>query len=431
MEKLQMMVEHLNQILWGAIPMMILLGFGFYFFVQLYRRNIFRINSIVKGSMKILLHQEKGKSAFSALSTALGATLGVGSIIGVASALILGGPGSIFWMWVCAFAGMGLKYGEIVMVLKHRKVTKDGKICAGSGYVLEDCHMPFLGVLFAIFTIFASFGIGNMIPASTIVETLSPYMEKTYLIGLLFLILSVCLLYGSHFILKVCSWFVPIFACFYIIACMYLIVVKATQLPLVFIQIIEDAFQGKAVAGGMFAFLGNQAMRYGISRGIFSHEAGMGSAPLAHGSVSHHLIKEQGYMGVLEVWIDTGIICTMTALVILLHVPQLGNSAVALCTTAFQNGFGNDGVVLFHIALSCFAFSSMLGWIYYGFSSIRYLFHSNWVKYGYCVLFLACFVFGCMMQVNLLWEIADSFNALMMFPNLFALWNCRKEIIQS
>lgn len=429
MLKLQTMMKQLNQIVWGNVTIFLLLLLGSYFCYQLYHHNILRISSIRKEMKKIMFQKNTGVSGFSALSTALGATLGVGSIVGVASAIMIGGAGSLFWMWICGLIGMGLKYAETIMAMKHRKKQKDGSYLGGAFYALEDHGLPLLGVLFALFCIFASFGIGNAIPIYTIKEAVTPYIPSIWFMIILVLVLSICLFFGSSCILKMNEYFVPVFSFLYIVACLYLIMIHIDILPSVLLTIVKDAFCVKSTTGGVFGLLSMKALHYGISRGVFSHEAGMGSAPLAHASVSHHHIQSQGCLGIIEVFVDTMVICTLSALAFLLCKPGFQGSAIELCLATFQSGFGEMGAFLFRISLVSFAFSSILGWVYYAFAALRYLFPNRFVISCYCVLFILFSIVSCIMKVDFLWEFADTCNGLMMLPNLLGIWICRKEII--
>ena len=429
MEKLAYLSAQINQIVWGEGVILLLLGIGLYFFIRLYRCKVLRLKVIIKESGKLLFQKGNGLSALASLSTALGATLGVGSVVGVASAIMSGGAGALFWMWVCALIGMGLKYAETVAAMKHRRRQKDGTFLGGAFYILEDHRLTFFGVLFALFCIIASFGIGNVVPVTTIVEAMAPYVSKESMMIVLLLLLGICLFFGAAFILKLNAWLVPLFSIVYGLACVYLILLHREQIPQVFWLILQDAFQPQAQVGGIFAFFSAKALHYGISRGVFSHEAGMGSAPLAHAGAAHTQIRAQGYLGVLEVFMDTMVFATLSAFVCLLCVPDHQGSAITLFTAAFESGFGMIGVLLFRFALVCFAFSSMLGWIYYAFAALRYLFPYTQSRMVYAILFLCVSVAGVFLQSDLLWEIADTCNALMMLPNLFAIWLCRKEII--
>lgn len=407
----------------------VLLGVGVWIFIISDFIMIRHPFLIIKKTVGSLFHKkdkkQEGVTAFQAVSTALAGTLGVGSVVGVATAIAVGGPGALFWMWVSALFGMMIKYGEIIVAIQYRRKQKDGTYLGGAMCALEDgCHMPFMAILFSLFCIFASFGIGNLTPANTIASTFSTYFNMDTLMSGILMVLSVgvIIMGKTQKIMRVNEIFVPILSLLYIGAAIYLIALNQNELGRVFDMIFQDAFNFSSAAGGVSGFAISRALHYGISRGVFSNEAGMGSAPLAHASVIHVNAVEQGFWGIFEVFFDTIVVCTISGLLILTS-PYAGTAmnGVEMIVHCFIDGFGSIGGAVFSIAIASFALSSMLGWYYYAHQCIRYLFTNKYMIVIYKVIFLALLMVGAMMELDLAWDIADTLNGLMAIPNLISL----------
>jgi AGCS family alanine or glycine:cation symporter len=367
-----------------------------------------------------------------------------------------GGPGAVFWMWVSAFFGMVTKYCEIVLAVKYREVDEDGAHHGGPMYYIEKgLKLKWLAVLFAIFATLATFGIGNMTQANAV----SGAVERTFPIpvwvtGIFIAVFTaVVIIGGIKRIGSVTEKLVPFMAAFYIVGSLILIIVNIGNLPGALGMIFGNAFSTEAVTGGIMGYVIMMAMRFGIARGIFSNEAGLGSAPIAHAASSNKDPVKQGLWGVFEVFVDTMIICTLTAFVILTSglitsagmvfdgtlAEQLGGGGILLTMEAFSITFGQVGRIFITIAIMCFAFSTILGWSYYGERSLGYLTNNNKsIELAYKIIFViltfigsAAAMFGdAKVALDLIWDIADTLNGLMAIPNLIALLLMAKVVAE-
>lgn len=428
MEKLWQMNEALNGLVWGRGMIALLLGSGAILmlrcrFLPLMHAKLIWQKTI--GSLFQRQQPEAGITSFQAVATALAGTLGVGSVIGVATALTIGGPGALFWMWISAFFGMMSKYGEVVLAILYRKRQADGAYLGGPMTTLEyGCHMRWLGVLFALLCLFASFGIGNITPVNTITMALCAYLPIPAVVwGIATAVVVGAVIFGNaRRIMRVNEIVVPIISLLYIVACVYLILIHADRIVPAMVQVWQDAFSLPAGVGGISGFTITKAMHYGISRGVFSNEAGMGSSPISHASVAQVDAVGQGFWGIFEVFFDTIVVCTLTAFVLLtsglLSQPLDG---IALAIACFEQGFGSLGGMLFAGSIVAFAIPSILGWYYYARECIRYLFTCQWMLPLYRVLFLGLLIVGATMDLHYVWELADTLNGLMSIPNLIAL----------
>lgn len=422
-----MMNEAINQLVWGKYMIFFLLFTGFWLMIRTKFLPLTHMRLIYRKTLGSLFHSasREGVTPFQAVSTALAGTLGVGSVVGVTTALTMGGPGALFWMCVSAFFGMMTKYGEVVLAIHYRNKEEDGSFIGGPMTTLEHgCHLPFLGVLFAVLCIFASFGIGNVTPANTIASTISTYSDiSPLLIGIVLAVVVGIIIYGkTNAIMRVNEIMIPIVSIAYIIACLYLIAINADALPHALRLVLDDAFQLSAGVGGVSGFVITRAMHFGISRGVFSNEAGMGSSPISHASVSDVNAVEQGFWGIFEVFFDTIVVCTITALVVLTSgLLDSGLEGVALTVKCFESGFGTLGGVIFAVSIVSFAIPSILGWYYYARECLRYLFQGNLMLYIYQILFLGLLIIGSQMELSFVWDVADTLNGLMAIPNLISL----------
>jgi len=420
------LLNSISSIVWGPVTIIMLVGTGV--FITLLIRCIqvskfFYGISLVTG--KFDNPEDKGEiTHFQALSAALSATIGTGNIAGVGTAVALGGPGAVFWMWVTAFFGMGLKYGECLLSLKYRTIHEDGSISAGPMYYLEKgLGQKWLGLLFAFFAAVASFGIGNMVQANSVAEPVLTYFGIPKIItGLVIGALVFAVIIGGiKRIGKVASRLVPFMAIFYVLGALAVIVTHIEGLPAAFALIFHDAFTGSAATGGFAGAAVAQAIRFGVARGVFSNEAGLGSAPIAHGAAKTEEPVREGLVAMLGPFIDTIIICTMTALVIILTGAYTeGLTGADLTARAFNIGLPGLGGYIVAIGIMIFAFSTAISWSYYGDRSVEYLLGEKFI-FPYRLLYCILLPVGASIQVSVVWTISDIFNALMAWPNLIGL----------
>lgn len=426
MEAFHSFIIAVNNIVWGP-PMLVLL-FGTHIFLT-FRLKF--IQSYVFKAIKLSVTQDDGGSGdisqFGALTTALAATIGTGNIVGVATAIAAGGPGAVLWCWLTGFFGIATKYSEGLLAVKYRVKTSDGTMLGGPMYALErGLNMKWAGILFAIFTVVASFGIGNMTQANSITSMLeSNYRISPIFSGIIITILTaVVILGGVKSIARVCEALVPFMALFYILGCVIILVINADYIPYAFATIVSAAFTTKAVAGGFAGSTIMLAMRYGIARGLFSNEAGLGSAPIAAAAAQTKNPVRQAMVSMTGVFWDTIIVCALTGLVLttsILKYPELleGLSGAGLTSAAFSTIKG-IGPFILTIGLITFAFSTILGWSYYGEKAFEYLFGKKLSKL-YRFVYVGIVFVGSISANALVWDISDTFNALMAIPNLISL----------
>ena len=430
-----------SNVLWG-IPMIILILLcGIFLTVRskFFQIRKFRtsIKHTVGGTVKQMKQEKKEKdpnaiSPFEAFSTAVSGTVGTGNIVGVTTAILSGGPGAVFWMWISAFFGMFTKFGEITLGLFYRKKDKSGEYLGGPMYYIEKgTKQKWLAILFAIFTILAAIGMGS-VQADTIQNTWNKAFHiPTWVTALVVVAVSALVIIGGiKRIGKVTSLLVPFMIVIFFILAIILICVNITAVPAAFASIFTSAFTTKSMLGGFMGYGIASAMRFGFARGIFSNEAGLGSASIAHSASVTKEPVEQGLWGIFEVFIDTFIVCTLTALVVLTSgVTGTDGSAVAM--GAFSNVLGMVGTIAFSIILPLFAFSTILAWAIYGAKASQYLFkkHDKGAKLTFNIVYLTMivalglvtFFFGENLGSSFVWLISDMTNALMAIPNLIAL----------
>ena len=405
-------------------------------FLQFRRFGYVLKNTIGKLFNKNLHQQDKGSvSPFQAVTTALAGTIGTGSIAGVATALVLGGPGAVFWMWISALLGMVTKYSEIVLALKFREKNENGAYVGGPMYYIKNgLGKKWLAAMFAAFAMIACIGTGNATQSNSISGVLDMnFGIAPWITGVvLTIIVGVVIIGGVKRIAAVNEKLVPVMAIFFILASVLALIFNAEKIPAAFALIFKEAFNFKSVFGGAAGYSILSAMRYGVGRGVFSNEAGLGSAPIAHSASSAESPVKQGLWGIFEVFITTIVICTMSAVVILTSgiysdayasgvAPSV--SGAALSSAAFNEAIPYVGG--FGIAFSTvfFALSTMLGWAYYGEASVGYLFknHSKTAITIYRIVYVIFVFVGAVAEINTVWLVADCFNALMALPNLIAL----------
>ena len=370
-------------------------------------------------------------SPFQAVTTALAGTVGTGNIAGVTGAIFVGGSGAVFWMWVSAFFGMCTKYAEIALSIQYRETDEGGAHRGGPMYYIEKGlgrgWKP-LAVLFALFGGFASFGIGNISQSSEIAGAMNGLFGIDPLVTgiLLAVIVGVVIIGGVKRIGQVASYLVPFMASFYILAGIAVILLRITQVPAALASIVISAFSFEAVGGGVFGYAIMAAMKQGFARGVFSNEAGLGSAPMAHAASSTDEPAEQAMWGVFEVFVDTILCCTLTTLVILTadggRLWQSGLDGSALTTAAFEWTLGSLAGGFVSVSMVFFALSSMLGWYFYGERCLDFLLKEKEFPLKlYKIIFLILIVVGSVTKITLVWDISDALNGLMALPNLAGL----------
>ena len=428
----------INGFLWGPVMLALLVGTGILLTVMAGFPQITKLGTIMKSTVGSLFGQDAHKkdeasiSPYQAVATALASTVGTGNITGVATAIVAGGPGAVFWMWISALFGTMTKFAEVTLAVKFRQKNEKGEWVGGPMYYMENgLNMKWLGVIFACFATLASFGIGNMTQANSIAAALQQtlHIDPKITGAIIMVIVAVVILGGIKRIAQVTEKLVPVMGVIYVALGVITIVMNAGKLPAAFAVIFQGAFNPSAVAGGVLGYTIMNAIRFGFARGVFSNEAGLGSAPIAHAASSTDNPVKQGMWGAFEVIFDTFIICTITALVVVmsgLWGPEgAGLDGAALSIAAFQNSVGIFGAAGVTIGTVLFALSTLLGWSYYGEKSIEYLFKGSsivgGVKLGYKIVFILLTFVGSIGGLKLIWDIADTLNGLMAIPNLIAL----------
>ena len=426
MEALTNIFTTLDSIAWGPY-MLALIGFtGLYLIIGLKFMPLIKIPYAVKLLSAKPNEADKGEiSSRTALFTAMSATVGVGNIAGVATAIALGGPGAIFWMWIMGFIGMATKFGEAVLAVKYRETDSSGSFVGGPMYYIKNGlgkNWGWLGFIFALFGTVAAFGIGNMVQSNTVAIQLQDALDIQPLVtGLILAVISgVVIIGGVKRIGLLASSLVPIMASIYLISALIIVVMNINMVPEVFNIIIENAFDTTSVAGGFAGSAMALAMQYGISRGVFSNEAGLGSAPIAHAAAKTNNPVKQGTIAMLGTFFDTIIICSLTALVIL--ISGTSGQGVDMTSAAFSFGLPQYGQSIVTISIVLFAFTTILGWSYYGERCSVYVFGQKSIK-PYRLLWIVFIIIGAWASSNvkLVWTIASVMNGFMAIPNLIAL----------
>lgn len=425
-----------------SIAMMVLLiAVGIFLSVRTGFFQFRRFGYVIKNTVGSLFHShlhhrdEGSVSPFQAVATALASTIGTGSIAGVATALVLGGPGAVFWMWISALLGMITKYSEIVLALKFRERNKKGAYIGGPMYYIKNgLGIKWLAGLFAVFAMIACIGTGNATQSNSISGVLDMNFNiAPWITGLvLTIVVGVVIIGGVKRIATVNEKLVPVMAIFFILVSIIALISNAEKIPSAFSLIFKEAFNFKSAFGGVAGYGILSAMRYGVGRGVFSNEAGLGSAPIAHSASSTEDPVKQGIWGIFEVFITTIVICTMSALIVLTSGVYLtafesgvapSVSGAALSSAAFNEAIPYVGGIGIAISTVFFALSTILGWAYYGEVSVGFLFKNQRRKAIaiYRVIYVAFVFIGAIAEINTVWLIADCFNALMALPNLIAL----------
>lgn len=429
MDQLMKINGIINDFVWGPPMLILLVGTGIYLTLRTNFFSITKLGYILKNTLLKMFakddHGEGEVTAFQAVATALAATVGTGNIAGVATAISIGGPGAVFWMWIAALFGMTTKFAEVVLAVHYREKTPDGRFVGGPMYYITNgLKWRWLAYIFAFFGALAAFGIGNMVQSNSIAESLQVTFNipKLWTGIALAVFAAMVVIGGIKRIGSVTEKLVPFMAAFYIIGGLVIIIINATHIPEAFGLIFGSAFTGTAAVGGFAGSFLKDAMRYGVARGVFTNEAGLGSAPIAHAAATTDHPVRQGLWGVFEVFVDTIVICSITALSILTTgVWQSGATGAALTTEAFSHGLpGTWGGIIVSIGILLFAFSTILGWEYYGERCAEYLFGPK-VNIIYRILWIPFIVIGAIGGLELLWKLADTLNGLMAIPNLIGV----------
>ncbi len=429
-------VKAVNEWMWGLILLIILCGTGIFFTIRL---KFIQVRKFGEGCRLVFGHfkssggerKEGEMTPFQSLATAIAAQVGTGNLTGAATALIAGGPGAIFWMWVSAFFGMATIYGEATLAQEY-KTKKDGEVTGGPVYYIHQAFKGTFGrvlaVIFAIFIILALGFMGNMVQSNSIGAAFSGVFESRNInippvaVGIILAVIAAFIFVGGTTRLAaVVEKIVPFMAGIYIVGSLILIGMNITALPGAFKMIFVGAFNPTAVVGGAAGITVREAIRYGVARGLFSNEAGMGSTPHAHARAAAKNPHEQGLTAMISVFIDTFIVLNLTVFSVLTTgAMDSGKGGIALTQEAFMRGFGSFGDIFVAICLLFFAFSTVLSWHFFGQINVQYLFGKKAVKV-YSIIVVAFIIVGSTLKVDLVWELADFFNGLMVIPNAMAL----------
>lgn len=424
-------IERASDILWNSLLLFLLVGTGVFFTIRLrdvqlrrFGEGFHRVfgNFTLRGKKA----DDQGMSSFQALATAIAAQVGTGNITGCATALVSGGPGALFWVWVSAFFGMATIYAEAVLAQRYR-TTVNGKVTGGPAYYIRAAFKGTFGKVlagvFSVLIILALGFMGNMVQSNSIGDAFHNAFGISHLaVGIVVaLIAAFIFLGGVQRIAAVTEKIVPIMAAFYILGCIVILVMNHKALPGAFAQIFVLAFNPQAMAGGVAGVTVQQAMRFGVARGLFSNEAGMGSTPHAHALAKVDHPREQGAVAILGVFIDTFVVLTLTGLVLITSglIPE-GLTGTALTQAAFSQAFGGFGPVFIAICMFFFAFSTIIGWYFFGQSNFKAMFGEKALPV-YSAIVVVFILVGSTLKVDLVWAMADFFNGLMAVPNLLAL----------
>ncbi|MDO5482049.1 MAG: sodium:alanine symporter family protein [Bacteroidaceae bacterium] len=431
MEQLLEIIEGINASIWGWPMMILLLGTHFYltFRLKIPQRKIF---TAIKLSVKKDSNSSGDVSQFEALATSLAATIGTGNIIGVATAVSLGGPGAVLWCWLTGLFGIATKYAEGLLAIRYREKTEDGRMLGGPMYALEKgLGCKWLGILFCIFTAIATFGIGNTVQANAISENLAlacdglitPEHTKMIVGFILATVVGFVIIGGVKSIAKWCTTLVPLMAALYILGCAYILFINREHLASALFLIINEAFSLKAVGGGTAGTVLMAAARYGIARGLFSNESGMGSAPIVAAAAQTRNPVRQALVSSTGTFWDTVVICAITGLVIVSSIvasPEINQNDGGMLTRKAFELIPYVGAPILTFGIITFAFSTILGWSYYGEKAIEYLVGKRGIIF-YRIIYILLVFAGATMSLALVWGLSDIMNALMAIPNLISL----------
>jgi len=435
-------LTRINSFVWGPVMLILLVGTGVFLTIRLkflpWRNLGYAIKEIFKKEDKSKDTDKGDISPIQSLMTALAATIGTGNIVGVATAMVLGGPGALVWMWISALFGLSTKYGESVLAIKYRETNSVGEMSGGPMYAMKNgIKTKWLGkilaIMFSLFAVLASFGIGNMTQANSISTALyDSYAIPKWIVGLIIMILAITVLLGGiKSIGKVCGVVVPFMAVIYFLATALVILFNIKNLPSGISEMFTMAFSVKSLAGGVGGTITASilsSMRWGVARGVFSNEAGLGSAPIVAAAAKTDCPSRQGYVNMTGTFFDTIIICTVTGLAIaasgvLGSVDANGEvvTGVNLTINAFSTLFGQYGKTVVSIGITLFAFSTILGWEYYGEKSLEFLIRKESAVKIYRIIFSLVTFIGATTSLQMVWDFSDTMNGLMAIPNLICL----------
>lgn len=425
MEQLQHITEIISSFLWGWPMIILLLGTHLFLTVRL-RFPQRKLLTAIRLSFQKDQDSEGDVSQFGALATSLAATIGTGNIIGVATAVAFGGPGAVLWCWLTGVLGIATKYTEGLLAIKYRVKTENGQMLGGPMYALErGLKMKWLGVLFCIFAAIAAFGIGNTVQANSISLLVNETMGiSVHITGIVIAAaVALVILFGVKGIARVCTTLVPFMAIFYILGCIYILFVNASYLKESIELIVSSAFTPRAAGGGFLGTTVMMAARFGIARGLFSNESGLGSAPIVAAAAQTRNPVRQALVSSTGTFWDTVIICALTGLVLVSSIiayPDIDYTHGGALTKAAFSKIPVVGTSILTVGIFTFAFSTILGWSYYAEKAVEYLGGKRWIKY-YRIIWIIAIYFGSVVNLTLVWNIADSMNALMAIPNLISL----------
>ena len=436
MDQLAAVVDKISGIVWNSILLYLLVGTGIIFTI---RTRFVQVRKFGEGwrrlfggfSLKGDKAGKEGMSSFQALTTAIAAQVGTGNITGCATALYSGGPGAIFWMWLSAFFGMSTIYGEAVLAQKYKTVGEDGHVTGGPIYYIKARFQgkfgKFLAGFFSLAIIFALGFTGNMVQANSISSAFkTAFHIDPRIVGVICAVIAACIFLGG--VRRIASFtekIVPVMAIFYMVGCVIILFINHDMLLPAIKSIFVAAFDPRAILGGAVGITVREAMRFGVARGLFSNEAGMGSTPHAHALAKVEKPQDQGVIAMIGVFVDTFIVLTLTALVILTSGQLQAGVPGALQGTdlaqaAFNSAFGGFGNIFVAVCMLFFAFSTIIGWYFFGETNVKALFGKKAVKI-YAAIVVLCIIAGSALKVQLVWNLSDLFNAVMVFPNLIAL----------
>ena len=444
--------QAVNSFIWGIPAMVCIIGVGLLLsvrtgFLQI-RKFPYAIRTTIGRIFRRKDASDGAMTPFQAVCTALAATVGTGNIAGVAGAIAIGGPGAVFWMWCSALLGMCTKFAEVTLAVHFRERNKNGELVGGPMYYIKNglgSRWQFLAVLYSLFGVLTVFGTGNATQVNTIVTAIDSALLATgsglngilptlnLIVGVVVaMMVAMVLLGGVKRIGSVTEKLVPFMALFYIVLALGVVALNYRRFPAVLASIVGGAFDPQAVTGGAIGsvFL---SMQKGVSRGIFSNEAGLGTGSIAHACADTHKPVKQGMFGIFEVFADTIVICTLTAMVILCSGVPVGYGSAAgaeLTISGFTATYGGWSSIFTAVALCCFAFSTIIGWGLYGSRCIEFLFHTDKVVGPFLVVYSFVSILGATVDLGLLWSIADTFNGLMSIPNLIALLLLSGTVVQ-
>ena len=455
-------ISKINSIVWGPVFLALLVGTGVYLSVRVGFIQFSKFGYVMKHSLGRIFEKTKTNDGevtpFQALTTALSATVGTGNIAGVTGAIAIGGPGAVFWMWISAIFGMVTKYSEVFLAVKYREKNAEGDWVGGPMYYIKNGlgkSFKWLGVLFCLFGGLAAFGIGNMTQVNTIADAVNTVLHSyninigtfvlmgkevpvsSLIVGIIVsLLIGLVLFGGIKRIGKVAELLVPIMSLIYIACALIVVFANIGHLSTIFSLIFKGAFSAQAAVGGAVGITIMETIKRGVGRGVFSNEAGLGSAPMGHASTSETNPVKQGLYGIFEVFADTLVICTLTAVVLLCGycngvAISWGESAGAeLISASFSMTMGSHlGSIVIAVCIALFAFSTILSWALYGTRCCEFILGVKSIRW-YQIIFLILIVLGACMKIGLVWDIADALNGLMIVPNIIALLSLSPIIIK-